>query len=192
MKPDVEKTLLSKAKPIILITGKPGVGKSTAVKKIIHELDDKAGGFYTREIKENDSRLGFEIVTLAGKVARLAIKSSKTVFSNEVSFERYKVNLDALNLIGVPALHVAVAKGQIIVIDEIGPMEILSIEFQNAVTQILNNNELAVIGTIVERSYEFADQVKVNPRVNLIHMNSDNRGELPSQILDILLGNSHE
>jgi nucleoside-triphosphatase len=175
-------------KPIILLTGKPGVGKSTVVKRIIDNISEKVGGFYTREVRENSIRLGFEIVTLSGEVARLAVKSPKPMFSNEATFGHYKVNLDALITIGIPALQNAASMGQIVIIDEIGPMELLSEEFRETVDEILNNNTLLVVGTIVERSYEFSDAVKANPRVILKYVTTENRKKLPSEILDILSG----
>ncbi|MEW5768361.1 MAG: nucleoside-triphosphatase [bacterium] len=57
----------------ILITGRPKVGKTTLLKKIIPYLKD-AGGFYTEDVCEKDNRVGFAIVTLNGK--RLKHKSA--------------------------------------------------------------------------------------------------------------------
>ncbi len=55
--------------PAILLTGPPGVGKTTAVKAVVTLLGGRAGGFYTRELRHRGSRTGFEIVTLDGRSA---------------------------------------------------------------------------------------------------------------------------
>ena len=56
----------------ILLSGAPGIGKTTLVKKTLDYIKIKAGGFYTQEIKKGGRRLGFEIVTLDGEKAVLA------------------------------------------------------------------------------------------------------------------------
>ena len=57
----------------ILITGKPGVGKTTLIQKVLDNVELTCQGFYTREIRaDQGNRLGFEIVTLDGKTALLA------------------------------------------------------------------------------------------------------------------------
>jgi nucleoside-triphosphatase len=50
-----------------LITGKPGVGKTTLVQKIIKRMGSvNMAGFYTSEIRSEGSRLGFELQGLKG------------------------------------------------------------------------------------------------------------------------------
>lgn len=71
---------------------------------------------------------------------------------------------------------------KIIVVDEIGPMEIFSEVFCNMLVKILNNNDLSIVGTIVQRPYVFADTVKTHRRVEVITITPDNRDNIPSQI----------
>lgn len=56
----------------ILLTGDPGVGKTTLIQKVVQDLSGNAGGFYTKEIRENSRRIGFEIVTFSGRRGILA------------------------------------------------------------------------------------------------------------------------
>ena len=60
------------AAPVILLTGRPGTGKTTAIRHVVDALGDRAGGFYTREVRAVGRRTGFELVTLAGEAAVLA------------------------------------------------------------------------------------------------------------------------
>ncbi len=167
--------------PVILLTGRPGVGKSTVIKKIVSRLGGNSGGFYTRELRVGGRRTGFEIVTLAGQTGYLATKVPNITLAHSVPFGKYRVNLEAIASIAVPALRQAMRQGQVIVIDEIGPMEILSKPFCQAVREILDSQAL-VLGTIVQRPNSFADWVKVHPRVKVKPVTVTNRAQIPEQI----------
>jgi nucleoside-triphosphatase len=113
--------------PAILLTGRPGVGKSTAISKIVSLLGDRAAGFYTREIRAGGQskilgtkcigRTGFEIVTLDGRVGYLATRDPDIAFAWAASFGRYRVNLEAIDALAVPAIRQAMKRGQVVVID---------------------------------------------------------------------------
>lgn len=173
--------------PAILLTGPPGVGKTTAIKAVTALLGAKAGGFYTRELRHRGERTGFEIVTLDGRTAWLASRSPAVTFKDEVQFGRYRVNLTAVNSFAVPALQRALAAGKIVVIDEIGPMEMLSELFCDTVEKILNG-PAAVVGTIAQRPTPFGDKVRRHPRVQVIALTPENREQIPPQVAAQLTG----
>jgi nucleoside-triphosphatase len=56
----------------LLLTGYPGSGKTTVIMRLLALGDFDAGGFYTEEIREGNTRTGFKIVTLGGEEATLA------------------------------------------------------------------------------------------------------------------------
>ncbi|MBN1287319.1 MAG: AAA family ATPase [Anaerolineae bacterium] len=173
---------------VTLLTGYPGVGKTTVIHKIVEMLGEgEAGGFYTREVRDARSRrTGFEIVTLAGAASPLASKIE--TFRQTVRFKNYRVNLEALETVAVPALQAAQRAGRIIVIDEIGPMEICSKQFCDTVRDILDDESARVIGTVVRRPHRFADAVKAHPRVRLVEVTLSNRDALPGTIHAGLIG----
>ena len=172
--------------PAILLADRPGVGKSTVIKTVVSRLGQRAGGFYTREVQVAGKRIGFEIVTLMGETDLLATKSAAITFPTEVPFGKYRVNLAAIDTLAVPSLRQAVAQEHIVVIDEIGPMELLSETFYQAVQELLNT-PVIILGTIMERSHPLADQVKRHPRVQLKLITLANRDQLPEQ-MEIALG----
>jgi len=157
----------------ILLTGDPGSGKTTLLRRILTQRNVPAGGFYTREVRVAGTRVGFEIVTLDGKVGRLAHIES----ASKLRVGRYGVDLEALERIGVSAVQRAIDDRILVVIDEIGPMEIFSAKFCAVVTRALSA-DVSMIGTIVKRSVPFADLVKVHPRVKLIEVTRQNRESL--------------
>lgn len=171
----------AQSKPLILLTGQPGVGKSTAIKKVVSLLGDQAGGFYTREVRGDGKRTGFKIVTVDGHSDYLATKDPTITFSREAPFKGYRVNLGAIDTLAVPSLHQALEKGQAIVIDEIGPMEFFSERFCQIVLEILDS-EATGVGTIVQRPHLFADQVKAHHRVEVRQVTIDNRDQIAAQI----------
>jgi len=94
----------------ILLTGKPGVGKTTVIKKIVPLLGVDAGGFYTEEIRVMDRRMGFRIVTLDGKDGILAHVDCNSNYK----VGKYRVDLDSFEKVAIPALEKAVKDKSII------------------------------------------------------------------------------
>lgn len=165
----------------ILLTGNPGCGKTTLLQRVVARLPKSAGGFYTEEIREQGVRKGFGITTLDGKrgvMAHVDIKSSKKV-------GKYGVNIAALDTIAVPSIEEAVGVQKIVVIDEIGPMEISSDRFRDAVMGALQSGA-TVLGTIVKHSLPFIDRIKAMPNVKVIEVRHENRENLVESILRLL------
>jgi nucleoside-triphosphatase THEP1 len=79
---------------------------------------------------------------------------------------------------------------RIVVVDEIGPMEVLSSEFKSTVSGIITNPSLAMFGTIVQRQCDFADELKVHPRVTLIDVTRENRNGLRAVLHSLLAANN--
>jgi len=165
-----------------LLTGRPGVGKTTIIRQLASMLGPAAAGFYTQEVRHSGSRIGFELVTLTGERAWLAARPGAASFRHGVPFGSYRVNLETIEALGVPTLLEALHGGMLIVVDEIGPMEMLSRYFQNAIQSILDSCA-PVVGTIVARSHPFADRVKAHPRVVLHEVTLANRDVLATQLL---------
>src|SRR2546421_1782737 len=116
----------------VLITGRPGSGKTTLIKRIVDNLPSRgAAGFYTEEIREHGARVGFKIVTLDGQEAVLA----HVDFTTPARVGKYGLDLSAVEGIGVSAIRTAIREQRLVVIDEIGPMEIRSPVFRDAVTE---------------------------------------------------------
>lgn len=150
-------------KPVYLLTGQPGTGKTSLIKQVLAGFPVEAGGFYTEEIRQQGTRLGFKLVTLDGKEATLA----HTEFNKRFRVGKYGVDVSAMDKVGVPALREAAEQCDLVIIDEIGKMELFSSAFREAVQEIIGGGK-RVLGTIMLQANPFADAIKRHPRVNLV------------------------
>jgi len=165
----------------IFISGLPGCGKTTLIKEIIKELDLKAGGFYTSEIREKGQRLGFKIITLDGGEGILAHVNVKSPYR----VSKYKVNLKALEEIGVAALLEALKENKVVIIDEIGKAEMFSRKFKQTVLAVLNSKN-QVLGTIKLTYDPFTDKIKKRQDTKIFYLTRENREDIKKQIKELL------
>jgi len=128
-----------------------------------------AGGFYTEEIRRAGTREGFRLVTLDGETAILAHTSIRSPYR----VSKYGVDTDALERIGVPALYRAERECDLVIIDEIGKMELFSAIFREAVLRIVDGGK-RVLGTIMLNPHPWADALKGRPEVDVITVTRDN------------------
>lgn len=165
-------------KRVYLLTGKPGTGKTSLIKQAIAGLKDKAGGFYTEEIRSQGARQGFRLVTLDGYSATLAHVDIHSPYR----VSKYGVDINSLDEVGVSALQRAAQQYDLVVIDEIGKMELFSVEFRNSVSEIIDSGK-KVLGTIMFHPNPWADAIKRNPQVNLITVTRDNHHQVLEELL---------
>ncbi|WP_321423537.1 NTPase [uncultured Methanobacterium sp.] len=169
----------------ILITGPPGVGKTTLLNKIKKKIEDlgySIGGMYCPEIRKGGKRTGFEIIDIASR--RKGILAS-TYNTKGPAVGKYRVNLDDINKIGVVALRNALKTSDYIFIDEIAPMELASDGFSRTVMEVMESKK-TVIAVIHQRSkHPFILKVKNRGDVMIFDINLKNRDSLTDEILQI-------
>lgn len=171
-------------KRLFFITGRPGMGKTTVLLRAAAALKAKGYrvmGMISREAREEGNRVGFEIVDLStGQRGWLAHVNQPV--GPQVS--KYRVNLEDLNNIGAKSIRDAVTNAQIIIIDEIGPMELFSPHFKGAVSEALNSHR-AVLGTIHFRARDPLIQIiKAREDAEIFEVNYENRQSLHNLIID--------
>lgn len=157
------------------------MGKTTVVKKVIDRVKDTAGGFYTEEIRRKGSREGFLIQTLEGKSSVLAHVNHRGPFR----VGRYGVDVDVFEKIIIPCLESALTRNQVIIIDEIGKMELFSRAFRRQVERVLQSNRM-VLAVIHQKDDPFTRKIKLWPNVEQWTVTEKNREALPALILEKL------
>ncbi len=166
--------------PILLLTGRPGVGKTTLIRRMAEALGDRAGGFYTEEMRGPRGRLGFRLVTLDGRAAVFAHVDWVSHAPYRVG--RYGVDITVLDQLGVAAIREAMARKEVVLVDEIGKMELFSAAFREALEAVAASPR-PLIATITRSPHPWADTFKCRPGVELWELTVANRETLPDRAL---------
>lgn len=174
----------------LLLTGRPGCGKTTVVRRVaaqLRESGETVMGFWTEEIRERGTRTGFRIETVSGAAGTLA----RVGLSSPYRVGRYGVDLADFESVGVTEVEAALARAArgepvILVIDEIGKMELFSDRFRRVLERAFSRVP-HVVATIMQRRHPYADALKARPEVSLITVTAQNREHLPGEALRWLL-----
>ena len=163
---------------VYLLTGSPGAGKTTIIREALARSKARAGGFYTEEIRVAGVRQGFKIATLDGQDVILA----HVDISGPNRVSRYGVDTDTLDRVGVTAIYQAISECDLIVVDEIGKMELFSSRFEEAVLKAIDSNR-KVLGTIMLSPHPFADKIKCHPRVKVVQVSRANHAQVLGEVM---------
>ena len=171
-------------KRVLLITGQPGIGKTTALTRIVQALNQqghKVGGMITREVRSSGIRVGFQILDIdSGQTGWLAHIHQQT----GPKIGKYGVNLSDLNQIGVKAITNAMKDQDIIAIDEIGPMELLSEEFTDAVRKTAESQKPLISVIHWKARDKLIDQIKARKDAQTYVITAENRDILPQTVIE--------
>jgi nucleoside-triphosphatase len=165
------------SKKHILLTGVPGIGKSTIVKTVLKSLSGLARGVYAEEEVIDGERVGFVIRTLDGKSAYLSHQDLPSPYR----VGKYGVNVEAIESLVLPAI--APSNGFLVVIDEIGLMQCCAPRFLEAVTNALECAS-CVLGTIPLHKTPELLAIKQRSDVQVIEVTAANRDVLPPILLE--------
>ncbi|KAJ3681977.1 hypothetical protein LUZ60_014550 [Juncus effusus] len=182
----------------ILVTGPPGVGKTTLVMRVFEKLRAShpqlsIRGFYTREVREGSERVGFEVVTLDGRRGPLA--SSKASSAESVRWPtvgKYKIDVASFESLALPELQVKEGT-DLFIIDEVGKMELFSSSFFPAVMRVLESN-IPILASIpipkFGRDIPAVARLRNHPGATLFTLNAGNRDvvreNIYNQLVDML------
>lgn len=106
-------------------------------------------------------------------------------FSSPYRVGKYGVNLENVEKVGCTAVQEALDSGRVVLVDEIGKMELFSEKFKNVLVQALNSPQ-KVLATIIERPNEFADRIKKRKDTKLIHLSPENFDKILAEVLNWL------
>jgi nucleoside-triphosphatase len=162
----------------VLLTGPPGCGKTTVIRRVVDRLGDlRLAGFYTQEIRQQGQRVGFEAIGLDGQATTLAHVDSRS--SHRVG--RYGVDVGGFEAILRAELVRPADSVDVFVIDEIGKMECLSRVFAEIVTRVLDS-QVPVLATVAAKGGGFIAAVRCRTDVEMITVSTSNRDKLAEEL----------
>ncbi|KPK65591.1 MAG: hypothetical protein AMK73_02510 [Planctomycetes bacterium SM23_32] len=165
----------------IFLTGRPGVGKTTVILRVVELLDFDVGGFTTREMRRDGGRIGFRIEDLEGNGAVMAHVHTPS----PLKVGRYGVDAGAVELVGVRAVRQAVAMGRPVIVDEAGRMELAVPAFVRALQTALDA-PAPVLGTMHRRRDPVTNAIRARADTTVIEVTRANRDELPGRLSGML------
>ncbi len=171
-------------KRLLFLTGNPGVGKTIILLKVVESLKAKGysvGGMVSREVRFGGMRAGFEILDLAdGKRGWLAHVNQPS----GPHVGRYRVNMEDLDSVGAEAIVKAVENFDVVVIDEIGPMELFSEKFRDVVKKAVESGKLVVGVAHWKAKDKLIYTVKAREDAEIISVTYENRDRLHENLIE--------
>jgi nucleoside-triphosphatase len=171
--------------PRLLLEGRPGIGKTTVARCLVALLLERAvpvGGFTTAELRTGGRREGFVVEAVSGTQEVLA----HVGLPGPPRVGRYGVDLTAFERVALPALHIP-RTGGVVVVDELGKMELASAAFCEAVVELLGR-DVAVVATVHLARHRLTDALRRRPDIRLVGVTEATRDALPRQLMDCLVG----
>lgn len=165
----------------IAVTGSPGIGKSTVVAKVSEKLASqlgfKIGGIRTAEIREEGHRKGFLIQDLAtGETGTLS-----HIKGNGLRLGKYRINMEDLERIGANAIRNSLFC-DLVIIDEIGPMELVSGAFVDSVEGVLESDKPVL--AVLHHSSRHPLARRIRKEFEVLTVDTKNRDELPKKLFN--------
>jgi len=174
---------MNTTKKNILLTGPPGIGKTTLIKKLSEGLSSFCPvGFYTEEIRIEGIRKGFDLISLNGKrglLSHVEIKSPYRVGKYRVDVKGFEEFLNSIAFFAPAA--------SLIIIDEIGKMECLSSKFRGLIREVLDSSKI-LIATVAFKGGGIIKEIKKRNDIRLFEITQKNRESLLSEIVKGIKG----
>ncbi|MFB6353490.1 MAG: NTPase [Halobacteriales archaeon] len=166
----------------LLVTGPPRSGKTTVVERVVDRLEQRGyrvGGLYSPEVREDGERIGFDIRDAMTVETRVLARVDREAGP---SVGKYRVAVEHVDALAEAAIDRALEAADVVVVDEIAPMEVESDSFVRAVRRALEA-ETPVLAAVHHRSQRgFVGAVKDRDDAERFEVTPDTRDALPGEL----------
>lgn len=169
---------------VLLVTGRPGVGKTTALRRVAARLSDlRVEGFYTGEVRdESGDRVGFRARSFDVDDPE-SEGEGETIASVELDggprVGEYGVDVEAVDEIS--RRHLTPEGADVVLVDEIGKMECHSEEFVGRIRELLDG-DVPTVASVSRGGGGLIEEVKASDRTETWEITADNRDRMPGRI----------
>lgn len=178
----------------ILLTGLPGVGKSTLFEKVLKAYKSPMRGLLTREIRlgADTGRLGFQMGSLRKKrrpgtgFVFYGNVIAHVNYSKERAVSRYGVDVAAINALCTSYLNQNSKPGTLLYADEIAQMQLFSSNFPLLVIKYLDAPNTAIMTLSAVFHNSLTDEIRKRKDVMIIEVTPQNREMLQGFILGLI------
>ncbi len=157
------------------------MGKTTLVERVIQAVPLKCGGMITKEIRKIGRRVGFSVHdVLTGREGVLA----HIHLERGPKLGRYRVNLRDLEEIGAAAIERALEECELVVIDEVGPMELHSERFIRAVERALESDKHLLVTVHRASNHHLAYRIR-HEADRFFRLSTTKRDRITEEIIEL-------
>ncbi len=170
------------------LSGLPGVGKTTTLIKTIEILEEEGfvvGGMITEELREGGKRTGFYVLDWMSKERKVFAHKD---FESRHRVGKYGVDVKILEEVGIKALEDAMERADVIVIDEIGKMEVESKKFVQTVREILDMDKHLIMTLHKKSRNPLLQEIRRRDDIRMLEVTPINRNLLPFKIVQLIKG----
>lgn len=168
------------------ITGLPGSGRTELLLTLVDMLEAenlKIGGVVTEPIREGDTVTGFKMIDYMTKEESVI---AGTRITSRARIDEFGIDLDALGILAVNAIKRAVYHSDLVIIDEIGRIQLKSEYFNKAVLNALKASK-PIIMTIYRKSRSsLLQDIRRRDDIRMLEVTPVNKGILPFKIFKVL------
>jgi len=172
--------------PRILLSGRPGCGKTTLIQRLVEAIGpDHCAGFYTEEVREGRQRIGFDVVTVDGRRGPLA-----RIGAPGPRVGRYGVDVRSFERLALSSLAMREGRSPtrtVLVLDEIGKMELFSEEFVTRLGRVLDDPQRPLLGTVMAGRHPVVEPIRRRRDIEIVTVTAENRERLVQQIGEIFV-----
>ncbi len=164
----------------IAITGKPRSGKTTLCEKIFEELrGSDIKGIITKEVRERGMRIGFKFYDLSDEEEIwLAHKDNPS----PIRVGKYGVFVENIEKISEKLYQYVDA--DVLIVDEVGPMELKSPSFIRVIEEIMKRNGTTILTIHLKSRHPILERIRKEFRVFLI--DEVNRDRVFHEIVELI------
>lgn len=161
---------------IYIVTGNIGAGKTNLIQNIVSKLKAEnisVAGIVTTRIIENEITTGYDILNVSSNERAIFLRTFGD--DNQQRIGKYFIYAEGLKL-GENSLKSTDAK--LIVIDEIGKLELDEKGWHNALTQIISNSKnLLLLSVREEVINEVLEKYRISPEI-IFNVSAQNEDDL--------------